>query len=707
MYRMSVMLILVCLDVLSMLAWAQEPPRAPTTEAPPQATLPLTKIVLYASGVGYFQRDGRIEGHGQVALRFKVDTINDLLKSMTVQDFDGGQVSTVTYDSRDPITRTLKSFAIDLTDNAGLGNLLWQMRGERIEVATPNLMQGVIMGVETKKERVGDKDVVEVEYVNLLTDNGLRSIPLPQVQQLRVTNEQLNAELRQALAVLAAGHDTQKKTVTLDLSGQGSHRVRVGYIMETPVWKTSYRLVLSDTEAPFLQGWALVENTTDEDWQEVRLSLIAGRPISFTMDMYEPLYAQRPVIVPEVYAALRPQTYGQAMEAPGEALRESSLQEEGRRAQKREAPGSAAEAPAAPAPRARGMMAEPKPAAPAPPPGPTIMQQSFQEGVTAAAQAMELGEFFEYAIKNPVSLARQKSAMLPIVNEAVEGAKVSIYNQRVHAKHPLYGFRLRNATALHLSQGPMTVFDGGVYAGDARLEDLPPGQERLLSYAMDLKTEVEPVSEPEQRELVTVSLRKGTLLTTHKAIAEKTYNIRNRDQKPHLVLIEHPFRADWQLASPSTATERTRDVYRFAVTVDPGPGTRLRVREEKPLQQSVALTDAGPDVLTYYMRATQVSDKVKQALQRVSTLRDKLDQTVQQRRRLEQQIQEISQEQARMRENMGRLAQNSELYNRYVHKLDQQETEIDKVRKDIETLKGTEEQQRKELNDYLMGLDIS
>jgi len=697
MHRMSVILSFVCLGVLSMLAWSQEAPRAPTTEANPQATLPLTKIVLYASGVGYFQRDGQINGHGQVALRFKVDTVNDLLKSMTVQDFDGGQVSTVTYDSRDPITRTLKSFAIDLTDNAGLGNLLWQMRGERIEVATPNPVQGVILGVETKKERVGDKDVVEVEYVNLLTDSGLRSIPLSQVQQLRIINEQLNAELRQALAVLATSHDTQKKTVALDFSGQGSRRVRVGYIMETPVWKTSYRLVLSDTAAPFLQGWALVENTTDEDWHEVRLSLVAGRPISFTMDMYEPLYAQRPVVVPEVYAGLRPQTYGQAIEAPGEALRESRLQEEGRMAQKREAPAVAAEAPA---PRGRGLMAEPKPAAHAPPP------LALEQGVATAAQATELGEFFEYAIHTPVSLARQKSAMLPIVNEAVEGTKVAIYNQRVHAKHPLYGFRLRNATALHLSQGPMTVFDGGVYAGDARLEDLPPGQERLLSYAMDLKTEVEPVSEPEQRELVTVSLRKGTLLTTHKAIAEKTYNIRNRDQKPHLVLIEHPFRADWQLAAPSTATERTRDVYRFAVTVDPGPGTRLRVREEKPLQQSVALSDAGPDVLTYYMRATQVSDKVKQALQRVSTLRDKLDQTMQQRRRLEQQIQEISQEQARMRENMGKLAQNSELYNRYVRKLDQQETEIDKMRKDIETLKGTEEQQRKELNDYLMGLDI-
>ena len=701
MHRMSIRLSIVCLGVLGMLAWAQEPPRTPTPQATAQATLPLTKIVLYASGVGYFQRDGRIDGHGQVALRFKVDTINDLLKSMTAQDFDGGQVSTVTYDSRDPITRTLKSFAIDLTDNAGLGNLLWQMRGERVEVTTPNLVQGVILGVETKKERVDDKDVVEVEYLNLLTDTGLRSIPLPQVQQLRVINEQLNAELRQALAVLATSHDTQKKTVSLDFSGTGSRRVRVGYIMETPVWKTSYRLVLSATEAPFLQGWALVENTTDEDWQDVRLSLISGRPISFTMDMYEPLYAQRPVVVPEVYAALRPQTYGQAMEAPGEALKEARLQVGGQMAQKRDMPGGAAETSAAPAPRAMA----PKPATPAPPPAP--MQLDLDQGVTAAAQATELGEFFEYAISAPVSLARQKSAMLPIVNEAIEGAKVSIYNQRVHPKHPLHGFRLRNATALHLAQGPVTVFDGGVYAGDARLEDLPPGQERLLSYAMDLKTEVEPVNEPEQRDLVTVSLRKGTLLTTQKATAEKTYNIRNRDQKPHLVLIEHPFRADWQLVSPSTATERTREVYRFAVTVDPGPGTRLRVREERPLQQSVTLSDAGPDVLGYYMRATQVSDKVKQALQRVSTLRDKLDQTVQQRRRFEQQLQEIAQEQARMRENMGKLAQNSELYNRYVRKLDQQETEIDKMRKDIEALKGTEEQQRKELNDYLMGLDIS
>src|SRR6266487_5941647 len=192
MYSRSLLLSVMLLGMLSMAAWAENPPPDPAAETTSQATLPLTKIVLYASGVGYFQRDGQIDGRSQVALRFKVDNINDLLKSMTAQDFDGGQVTTVTYDSRDPITRTLKSFAIDLTENAGLGNLLWQMRGERVEVATPNLMQGVILGVETKKERAGEQDVIEVEYLNLLTDSGLRSIPLPQVQHLQVLNEQLN-----------------------------------------------------------------------------------------------------------------------------------------------------------------------------------------------------------------------------------------------------------------------------------------------------------------------------------------------------------------------------------------------------------------------------------------------------------------------------------------------------------------------------------
>jgi hypothetical protein len=617
-----------------------------------------------------------------------------------VQDFDGGQITAVTYDSRDPVTRTLKSFAVDLTDHPTLGQLLKQIRGEQVEVATPNAVRGVIVGVETKHEPAGNDKVVEVEYLNLLTDSGLRAIALPHIQHLQLTNAQLSAELQQALAVLASSHDRQKKTVMLTFDGTGQRRVRVAYIIATPVWKTSYRLVLADNEAPFLQGWALVENTTDEDWQDVRLSLMSGRPISFVMDMYEPLYTQRPVVVPEVYASLRPQVYEQAIEAPGDTLREAHLQDK--------------EEPAAPGReqhegfQGRGIGLPKASAAPAPPPpaSPAPRELALTQGVTTAAQAIEAGELFEYAITTPVSLARQKSAMLPIVNEPVQGTRLSIYNQRVHAKHPLHGFRLRNATALHLLQGPITVFDAGRYAGDARLDDLPPGQERLISYALDLKTEVEPLRAAEQQELVAVSLRKGTLHATQKASAETTYNVKNRDQKSKLVLIEHPFRAEWQLLTPSTPAERTRDAYRLAVTVEAGQGARLQVREERPIEETIVLTDAGLDVIAYYLHATRVSAHVKEALKKVVALRERLDHTRQQRLRLEEQSQEIAQEQGRLRQNMGQLGQKSELYNRYVRKLDQQETELEALQLQIETLQRTEDEQQRELETYLLQLDI-
>src|SRR4029453_7816303 len=186
-----------------------------------------------------------------VPLRFKVDNINDLLKSMVIQDFDGGQVTTATYEARDPLHKTLKSFAVDLTSNPGLGGLLQQIRGEPLEVATPSPVRGVLLGVEKKTEPVGERGVIEVEYLNLLTDTGLRAVPLGQVQRLTLLNDRLAAELRQALEVLATRHDTQKKTVRLVFDGTGRRHVRVAYVVEMPVWKTTYRLVLSDSSLPF------------------------------------------------------------------------------------------------------------------------------------------------------------------------------------------------------------------------------------------------------------------------------------------------------------------------------------------------------------------------------------------------------------------------------------------------------------------------
>ena len=282
-----------------------------------EPTLPLSKIVLYSSGVGYFQLDGTVNNRTQLDLRFNVSQINDMLKSLVVQDFGGGKVSTVTYGSRDPVSKTLGSFGINLNGNPTLGQILTQVRGEPVEVTAPNPIVGTLIGVEKKTESIGEGSqhrIVEQEYVTLLTEDGFRSISLANVQRIKLINPALNAELHRALAALATNHDAQKKTVSITFDGTGNRQTRVAYLTETPVWKTTYRLVLDENKAPYLQGWAIVENQTTQDWRNVKLSLVSGRPISFTMDLYQPLYNPRPLVQSELYANLKPQTYSDAMD---------------------------------------------------------------------------------------------------------------------------------------------------------------------------------------------------------------------------------------------------------------------------------------------------------------------------------------------------------------------------------------------------------
>jgi hypothetical protein len=664
-----------------------------------QSTVPLEKVVLFTSGVGYFEHRGEVDGDAKIEMRFNVDDINDLLKSMVLEDRGGGKISTVTYGSRDPITKTLATFPIDLTNNPTLSDILNQVRGQKIQVDAPNAASGVLLGIEKRKKEIGKDETIEVEYLNLLTDEGMRSLSMDSISRIKLLDEQLDADLHKALAVLASGHNVDKKAVTLDFLGQGKRPVRVGYIQETPIWKTSYRLVLDDKDAPFLQGWAIVENTTEDDWNDVRLTLVSGRPISYRMDLYEPLYVERPLEQLQLYASLRAQVYGQDIQdinsdgrdsKRAEHSRSKSVQALSRRAAGGEAPAESA-APAAPA----DALAESE-----------AFHSLSLAGSASSAQAGEVGELFQYVIATPVTLARQKSAMLPVVNESVKGEKVSIYNQSVQAKHPLNGLRLVNSTDLHLMQGPITVFDGATYAGDAKIEDLPPGAERLISYALDLNTEVAPETKGKPEELLSVKLIKGTMQITRKYSRVNTYTVKNSDSKAKTVLIEQPLESNWKLVAPKEPAEKTRDRYRFAVQAEPGKPARLEVEEEQIASQSLAITSLDDGTVAFYLNQKQISQEVKAALQDVVKRKQAIDGVAQQRAQREQRIKEITDEQDRIRKNMGQLDRNSDLYRRYVEKFGSQENSVETMREEIQKLTAEETRLRASLDEYLSNLNI-
>src|SRR5271157_1200421 len=272
-----------------------EPAGAPAQAEEKDVSVPLSTLVLFTSGVGYFQHDGTVDGNAKMELTFSADQINDLLKSLVLRDLDGGSISSVTYSSRDPITRTLKSFTIDLTSNPTLAGLLAQTRGEAVAVTlgSGTTQNGTIIGVESRQV-AGSKGDITADFLTLNTSTGVTSVALSDVQGIKFIRKEVQDDLAAALQVLSSSHGVEKKKVVLHFTGTGTRRVRIGYILESPVWKTSYRLVLGDAASHLLQGWALVENTSDTDWRSVALTLVSGRPITFTMDLYQPLYIQRP-----------------------------------------------------------------------------------------------------------------------------------------------------------------------------------------------------------------------------------------------------------------------------------------------------------------------------------------------------------------------------------------------------------------------------
>lgn len=607
--------------------------------------LPITQIVLFNSGVGYVQREGTVDGDADIDLFFNTTDINDLLKSMILEDLGGGKVSVISYDSSDPVDKILRSFSLDLTSNPTFGELLNQARGEKIEAtlkATSNSPQaqqkGTIVGMEVRKtqvEKVGT--CIEVDYLNLHADNGFKSIPLNQIEQVRFLNPTMEKEFQQALQVLASSHDVQKKRVTLSFKGAGKRQVRLGYVVEKPIWKMTYRLRMEPKDKLYLQGWALVENTSDNDWNNVTMTLVSGKPISYKMDLYEPLYIPRPTVEPDLFASLRPPLYDTTLDptkqpagpAPGNqpmpgqiggfqgpqlgfnfqgggfnfggfnnqgmqggnignfyqnqlALQKQQqiLEQQGQKKlsyeelQKRKEDLQQAKQKAAEV-------------------GEKVIGLNFKEGIQSVATAEDIGDYFQYRLDQKVSLGRKRSAMLPVFNSTIDGQKVSIYNRDVHKRFPLLGLRFKNTSTSPLTQGPVTVYDENNYAGDTRILDVQPNEERLLSYAMDLGSKVFVSYKTIPGPKMTFKIGTDQLTAAYTNQRTTKYQVKNDSKHDRQVILEHPVSSGWDLKEPAKPSEKTPNHYRFVVDAVKGKSLTFEVVEEEQRIDPVALATGG------------------------------------------------------------------------------------------------------------------
>jgi hypothetical protein len=767
---------------------------APQTQAP---DLPVRRVVLYKNGVGYFEHIGRVRGNEDIHIDFTSGQLNDALASLTVLDLDGGRISGVSYNSTAPFDRRLGALRLPLNEQTSVSKFLDALRGSRLEVTSgADPISGRLLSVE-RKTRTAGGTTLEVDIISLVTDGGeIREIEVTAATHIRLADTGLHGEMNRYLGLLASEREQDLRRMTLAATGTGERQLFVSYISEVPVWKTTYRLVLTSNSAkkPLLQGWAIVDNTVGEDWNNVELSLVAGAPQSFIQQLSQPYYGRRAVVaLPQEYETV-PQTHEarllggsqiagrvtdqsggvvagaqvRVLDGSGNEISRTASDDLGvygfsglsdgnyrlefetkgfkklvmNNAQVRHGLGSQQDATLQVGDITQAMIVtEAAPLAETtnatlggtsgslgsgrtlgigsgigggtgsgmfrsgqiqnendrPLNGrgyqdflalrPGVAGGNFnslmQASTPAAAEGEDLGDLFEYKLKDRVTIRKNQSAMVPILQSEIRAEKVSVWTLGHSSAHPLRGVWLTNTSGETLDGGNFSVLDDEIFAGQGLLDPIKPDERRLLSYATDLGMLVRDAGSDTPQHNLRVAIAHGVMIRTSEVREKNTYTIRNEDALPRTLIIEHPARAGWNLSKDTQRPEETSlGTYRFRVIAGPKQATTLEINESHPVETRVELSDITDDQVALMVKDGAVNPSIEQALRKILEQKDQIASLDSEAEKRGKEIENIYNDQQRLRENLKALkgtAEEKALTQRYTQQLSAQETRLDKL----------------------------
>jgi len=590
----------------------------------PAAELPVRKVILYKHGIGYFERGGEIPAGQSARLDFKSSEMNDVLKSLTINDLTGNSVAGVRYDSSLPLASKLAEFPFRLGERTPLTDFLDQLKGAQVELKLgQGTVSGQIVGARVAQGR--ERAQTTTEMLSLLNANGeIVSHDLGAATSVRLMDPALQLQLSEYLKSLNVSRSREQKSVYVDSAKDAARKLSVAYTIPMPVWKSSYRLVMDAGTAkkPMLEGWAIIDNTTNEDWTRVDLSVISGRPISFISRLYEPRFTQRQVAELEEDTPLAPKVY--RMGAPPAAPMAAGVVGGLRKDMRREVLDSVAE------------------------------MQATTSSVQVNTEAREAGELFEYKFGQPVTVKRNESAMLPFVQQEIGARKLLIYSENSSSQNPLNSAELTNTTGKTLDGGPLSVYDGGVYAGEALVNTFKAGDKRLLSYASDLGTRVIEDANEGPQVLRTIKASGGIVTLQLTSEITKVYKITNVDKKAKTLILEHSIRYDHKLIGLKPV-EQTESHYRFEVKLTGEPTQTFTVKEERSLSEQIQLSSANDEQIGMWVASNRLTAEARKTLGEIAALRRQVADSNNAIRVLNQQVTEATADQERVRRNLSSL----------------------------------------------------
>jgi len=778
---------------------------AKSTKEFSSAKLPVRRVVLYKTGVGYFEHLGQVRGNQTVQIDFTSSQLNDVLQSLTVLDLNGGRISGVNYNSEAPLSQRLGMLRLPLEEKTDLSKFYAALRGARLEVRSgTTTIAGRLLSVE-RKTRLSGGTTLEVDLATLVDDTGeVRSVEMTPAVSVRLADREVTQEVGSYLSLLASMRQQDIRRMTISTAGVGDRQLYISYISEVPIWKTTYRIVLPSKEGsePLLQGWAIVDNTVGEDWHNVDLSLVAGAPQSFIQQLSQPYYARRPVVPLPQNTQLTPQTHESAMlggfaglsgtvtdqtgavipnakiqvfsptgelvatlssdsqgryeisdlpaanyrvEFTRQGFKTTVLQGVGLRGGQEQTQdvtlqlGTATESVEV---TAQGAMVNTENAS-VPSAGPVGSGTELGSGrgvggngvgrgvgggtaggilggvagisearhaMSAAAEGSDLGDLFEYKLKDRVTIHKNESALVPILQVPITTKKVSLWNYSLNSPRPLRALWLTNSSSLTLDGGSFSVLEKEAFAGEGLTDAIKPGEKRLLSYAADSGVRVDAKAESEIQRVSRVLIVHGVMIQTSEMRQETNYTIRDDDTTPRSVLIEHPLRVGWNLSGDGPKPEETTsNAYRFLQTIQPKATTKFSVRESRPLETRYQLTNLTDEQIGVFMQQKSINPEIEAALRKIVEQKDRVAALDAELSRRETETQKIYDDQQRLRENLKALKGSAEeraLTQRYTQQLADQETRLETIQRETADLQAKRDEAQSTLDIIIENLSL-
>ena len=700
--------------------------------------LPIRRVILYSNGVAYFERRGFVNGNAEINLSFKQSQVDDVLKSMVVLDLNQGKIGAVSYNSSMFASARTAEIPFDVPSKSeesdheagGIAGVLMQLQGAKVVVnSTKGIASGAILTVEKKKPLPKDGDgavIWPVTYaIVIASESGeISSFELSDVRSVKLLEDATKRDVNEFANATASTRRRDAKTITVTSEGTGKREMIVSYTVAAPIWKTTYRVVLDSDGKPFFQGWAIVDNVSEESWQSVQLSLVSGSPVSFIQNLQKPLYRYRPIIPIPEDLNLRPQIYDpEATEGYGSGSGFGAGSGDGSGNGSGGAPPPPIQSKEMFEGANNNFMVSSGFA------GTSISDAIVSEraGIQTAATGEEMGDLFEYRIDQPVSVERNRSALIPIVQTKMEGERVSVFREtdpeqndgeedpetaNVRKANPraMSGLLLKNTTPMTFEGGSMTVLDRDAYAGEALMERLKPKEQRLISFALDLGTLVR-VEQQEGREPAKLVKAVGGVFQVHYFKSDrKVYRLSNQTDRARTVYIEHPVRKGWILsdsfAKPDYTTAR---FYRFRVELPAFETKEITVAENLGMMDKYDLMSLSPKDLDLFVATRTIDEPTRARLMKLIDLRMQINQINARLAKSQEENELITKDQERFRENIEALAKTPEaklLIARYIAKANEQESRLEQLTTERRTMTAEKEKLERELAIEIMNFEM-